>query len=98
MPDPAISPDETTDESSDGLIPVNVDTLAIDRVAPQVGDPVSFTIDGTVEQVVNGVASVRPERVNGEPIPETKAVQQGDDMNALRGAAGEYDRNLGAAL
>lgn len=44
-----------------------------DDVAPEVGDPVEFSVTGTVTRVEGGNAYITPETVNGDPLPEEAA-------------------------
>ena len=46
-----------------------VDTLSVDGIAPDVGDPVTFKVSGSVTRVVNGVAYVKAETDNDQPMP-----------------------------
>lgn len=68
--------------------------LSEDGTTPEQGDPVSFTIDGTVQSSDGQTVTILPEKVNGEDIAEEatetpkdevseqdveKAAQQSDD-------------------
>lgn len=69
--DSAISPDSATDsEGGDIELPVEVDTLAIDGVAPEVGDMIDAKVSGPVTRIVNNIAYFRPQQVNDTAIPQ----------------------------
>jgi hypothetical protein len=72
-------PDEQNG-NGDGLIPVPLDTLKRGGVAPQEGDTVKFTVEGTVDHVDEqaGFAYVEPEKANGKEIPESSDDQDED--------------------
>lgn len=62
-------------------INANVDGLLIDGTAPEVGDHVETKVGGTVSKVVNGVASISVETVNGTPMPAAPAVAEASEPN-----------------
>lgn len=70
-PEAVNAPDDTSDESlANAEFPVPLDTLSVDGTNPAVGDTVSAKIGGTVTRIVNDMAYVKPETVNGEPLPK----------------------------
>jgi hypothetical protein len=44
---------------------------------PEVGDPVSYTVEGKVTRVEGGKAYVAPESINGKPIEAEKPAEEG---------------------
>ena|ERR1041385_6996046 len=89
MIDSSVSPEGASDTQADEVeIPVGIDTLAIDGANPQVGDKVDLKVSGNVTRVVNGVAFVKPETVNDQPLvssplkPEQN-VSEGDRLRQL---------------
>jgi hypothetical protein len=62
---------------------------------PEVGDPVSYTIEGKVTRIEGGNAYVKPETINGKPFaaktpenPEAAAADQDEaGLNELKGMA-----------
>ena len=84
--DSAISPDSATDsEGGEVELPVEVDTLAIDGIAPEVGDMIDAKVSGPVTRIVNNIAYFRPEQVNDTAIPQEplKANPAVDEMDRL---------------
>ena len=79
--DDSVSPDSESSEvaSSNTELPVSIATLEIGGVAPDKGDPVSLSVDGTVTRIVNGVAYVRVETVNDQPLPAAIIEPDGED-------------------
>ena len=70
MPDDSISSSGSSDvASSNTELPMPVATLSVDGIAPDMGDPVTFKVSGSVTRVVNGVAYVKAETVNDQPMP-----------------------------
>ncbi len=68
---------------------VTADSLALaDGTKPEVGDPVTFKVSGTVKEVVNGICTVTPETVNDQAIPEKPQVQSdASEMDSVRNAS-----------
>lgn len=98
-PDPvaptAESPDLGLSAPMSSTLRIPLSTLAMDgdesgsTVEPEVGDPVEFTVTGTVTSVENGTAVVTPETVNGEPLPKgdgSPADPTEDDMRSMAAA------------
>jgi hypothetical protein len=55
---------------------------------PEVGDVVSYTVEGKVTRIEGGKAYVEPTAINGKPMSE-KEEPAGDGMADLERAAGE---------
>lgn len=53
-----------------------------EAIAPEPGDTVSMTVEGTLDRVEGGLAYITPTLVNGEPIPEKKAEPTEEDSLA----------------
>lgn len=67
--DDSISPDTASDSLTyEAELPVAVDSLSIGGQDPDVGDPVSFKVGGSVTRVVNETAYVRIETINDAPV------------------------------
>ncbi len=49
-------------------VPVN--SLAEDGVPPEEGDKVQYSVEGTVQSVTGGTATISIDSVNGEPVAE----------------------------
>lgn len=71
----AIGISPTKGGASIAKVPVN--SLAEDGVPPEEGDKVQCSVEGTVQSVSGGTATVSIDSVNGEPIGE-----QGDEGSA----------------
>jgi hypothetical protein len=54
-----------------------VEALGIDGAQPQEGDQVTVEMQGTLDRVVDGLAYVTAQRVNGQPVPESKPSEEG---------------------
>jgi hypothetical protein len=73
-------------------VPVN--SLAESGVAPEPGDSVQYSVEGTVKSVSGGTATVSIDSVNGEPVSEeaseTPEEEQGEEgqAGATPGAGG----------
>ena len=96
--DSAISPDYATDsEGGEVELPVEVDTLAIDGIAPEVGDMIDAKVSGPVTRIVNNIAYFRPEQVNDTAIPEEpmKANPQVDELDRLDRMSRSLNMNSG---
>lgn len=71
--------DSITDNDSDeklasAELPVDLNSLSVDGVNPEVGDQVKLKVEGNVTRVVNGTAWVKPIRINEMPLPDTPMV------------------------
>jgi hypothetical protein len=97
--DAAISPTEGADSENGNVeLPVEVDSLAVDGVAPEVGDKVDIKVGGTVTRVVNNIAYVKPEDINGTAMPKPPLETSSDvdeldrlyNMSQSGKATGEY--------
>ncbi len=87
--DDSISPDSASDTlKHNAELPVPVDTLSIGGQDPDVGDPVTFKVGGSITRVVNETAYVRIETVNDlemrNPIVEpSDGVAESDRLRSL---------------
>lgn len=54
---------------------------------PEVGDTVTYQVEGKVTRIENGSAYVKRVSVNGEPVAENKAVGAGAEPEEAEGAA-----------
>lgn len=73
---------------------VPLDALAMpeegdEMVAPEVGDPVSYTVEGRVTRIEGDKAYVTPEAVNGKPVEDKAAEPPVDEMAGMEQAAAE---------
>lgn len=68
-----------------GEIPVSSDAVSVDGTPPEVGDTISFTVEGTVSSVEGDTLMVKPVRVNGSEIPV--GGPKPSDRSRLRGMA-----------
>lgn len=60
---------DAQNEQSEGVkLYASLNSLAVDGVAPQVGDQVSLDVTGTVQSLEGEKACIRPDTVNGEPV------------------------------
>lgn len=58
------------DDADDGTISVPASSLSLgDGTTPEVGDKVTFTVEGTVSSVAGGNLMVKPDTINGDPVP-----------------------------
>lgn len=57
--------------------------------APEVGDAVSYTVDGKVTRIEGDKTYVEPEMVNGKPMAEEAPEAPVDEMASMEQAAGE---------
>ena len=57
--------EEKSESASDHCVPLKA--LQIEGTAPAVGDPVEYTVRGTVASVKGDKAYVKPETINDEP-------------------------------
>jgi hypothetical protein len=63
-------PTDEQEPSSNAPVYASVSSLSLeDGTAPEVGDKVSVTVQGTVHSIEGAVACITPEVVNGEPAP-----------------------------
>ena len=87
--DDSVSPDQASDTLSHSAeLPVPVDTLAIGDAEPEIGDPVTFRVSGSVTRRVNQTAYVRIETVNDIPlkapiVEPNDGVDEGDRLRQL---------------
>jgi hypothetical protein len=95
--DEASNGDESTPGSDGSLIAVQLDTLKLGGVAPQAGDTVKFTVEGTVDSVdeQEGCAYVKPEKANGQPISDNQEQEQEPDEDDLQAKAEQADQDQG---
>ena len=102
--DPANSggnPEDDGDESlANAEFPVPLDTLSVDGTNPQVGDEVEAKIGGKVTRIVNDMAYVKPETVNGEPLPANPinpnpATDEGTRLRNLSSQADSSGASIG---
>jgi hypothetical protein len=72
-------------------------SLAEGDTPPAEGDPVSFTIDGTVEKTDGTTVWIKPLKVNGEDITDDSSGASSDamDQNAMDDAASKADQENG---
>ena len=56
-----------------------VDNIKEDGIEPQEGDEVEVNVSGTVTKVEGGIAWIKPEKVNGEPVRAGSQGQQGPE-------------------
>lgn len=83
MDDPSISPDQAADvQTSEVELPISVDDLAIDGIAPEPGDRVDVDMSATVTRVINGIAWLKPTELEHKPLPETP-IEKDDDLSEL---------------
>ncbi len=75
--DDTLSPETGT--TDDGL-PVQIATLEIDGVRPAAGDVVTMTVKGSITKIVDSTAWVKPDTVNGAPMPEETPNASDDEM------------------
>lgn len=69
MPDDSISPGSDNDALSQNVeLPVNIDTLHVGGIAPDVGDLVKVTVKGTVTRTANETAWIKVETINDQPF------------------------------
>ena len=83
MDDPSISPDQASDtQTSEVELPISVDDLAIDGVAPEPGDRVNVEMSATVTRVINAIAWLKPTELEHKPLPDTP-IEKDPDMSEL---------------
>lgn len=78
-------------------------SLAPDGPAPEVGDPVSFEVSGTVARVEGDRYYINADTANGVAVPEGESMEQdeGESMEQetddaeLRGMAEDTDEEAG---
>ena len=86
--DDSISPDGGDDIKGSVELPVNIDTLHVGGIAPDVGDMVKIKATGVVTRTANNLAYVRIETINDQPM-EGPAVEpdplqsEGDRLEKL---------------
>lgn len=96
---PAIPATPTEPDGDEICVPVK--SLAMpdeseQMQAPEVGDAVSFTVDGKVTRIEGDQAYVKPESVNGEALPPPQAEPtMADDRAALDAQAAQLDAQGG---
>ncbi|HEY4360332.1 MAG TPA: hypothetical protein VGN17_05165 [Bryobacteraceae bacterium] len=58
--------------------------VSADGSEPQVGDDVSVTVDGKVSQSQNGMVTITPSAVNGQPVDQAQQQSEPslDDMRS----------------
>lgn len=78
MPDDTITPESATD--SRRALPVEIGALEIEGIRPQVGDAVVVKVKGAVTKIVDQIAWVNPETVNGAPIPNETPDASEDEL------------------
>jgi hypothetical protein len=84
---------------------VPMDSLEQDGTPPEVGDDVSYSVDGTVQSIDGDDATVEIKAINGEPVSETpeeeSAEGEPDQTGAGTGGGGPslaaMRQNLGGA-
>jgi hypothetical protein len=83
-----------------------VDQLSEDGVPPEEGDEISCSIDGTVQDISGGMATVKITAINGEPVgaeSEEGSEEEGEESGPGQGPSGPasgadgFGRPLGAA-
>ena len=85
-------------------VPVN--SLAEDGVAPEEGDKIQCSVEGTVQSISGGTATVTIDSINGEPVseeaaesPEEEASEEGQESGGGgAGGGGESTAAMGARL
>ena len=94
--DDSISPDQANDTlTHDAELPVPVDTLTIGDAQPEIGDPVTFRVSGSVTRRVNQTAYVRIDTVNDVPLkaPIVEPSDGVDEESRLRQLSQSLDRS-----
>ena len=91
--DSSITADDDASPDSDD-IQVPLDTLKMEGTEPSKGDHVEITVGGKITQIVNDVAFVTPETVNGQPIPSEQTVNE-TSMMSKAGAADAQGMPIG---
>lgn len=81
----AVDPD--ADDGS--TLAVSADAVAIDGTPPEVGDTVTFTVEGTVASTDGTTLQVTPTKINDQDVPAPTA--QPDEGDTLRSAAMSAD-------
>ena len=66
-------------------------SLAPDGPAPEVGDPVSVEVSGTVARVEGDRYYINADTANGVAVPEPESMEQETDDAKLRGMAEDAD-------
>jgi hypothetical protein len=67
-------------------------------IQPEVGDPVTFSVRGTVKAITNGVATIHVAFVDGKRVEigdEDDVPGEGDEEGSLRKMAEQADSNGG---
>jgi hypothetical protein len=87
MPPMAEGGEKPANISGDDTLPV--DSLAVpdedeQMVAPEVGDRVTYTVEGRVMSVNGNLATIRRESVNGRPVEAAEKENPHDEMADLR--------------
>ena len=78
------------DDADDGMISVPASSLSTgDGTPPDVGDKVTFTVEGTVTATEGGNVTVKPDTVNGDPLPASTPKKS--ERDTLRANAGNDD-------
>lgn len=100
--DDSITPDAgQADTMSENVeLPVDVQSLSIDGISPQVGDQVDLRVSGDVTRIVNNMVYVKPTTINDQPMPATPiepnpAVDEGSRLESLSRSAGNIGANSG---
>ena len=71
-------------------------SLAPDGPAPEVGDPVTLEVAGTVSRVEGDRYYISADTANGEPIPASEDMESGEpDGDDLRAMAQKSDEEAG---
>lgn len=65
-------------------------SLDVDGTTPEVGDSVSFTVEGTVARSEGGDIYVKPSTINGEPV-EARGMDDDAEMLAMAQKADSED-------
>lgn len=79
---------ETSSNPNEQAVPTAL--LAVDGVEPQPGDPVEFTVKGTVTRSAGGKTVIAPTEINGQPLPEMPHGEPDED-EAMRAMAEDAD-------
>lgn len=87
QPEPTQAP---TNTAIDDTLPI--DSLAVpdedeQMVAPEVGDRVTYTVEGRVVSVNGNQAVIRRESVNGRPVESAQTENPHDEMASLQDEA-----------
>ena len=87
--DDSISPGADNDTVSSNVeLPVNIDTLHVGGIAPDVGDMVKIIVKGSVTRTANETAWIKVETVNDQPytapaVDPDPLVSEGERLEKL---------------